>query len=82
MYKKFLFGTVLSAALLFGCTFAASAAGFAKTAAYSSGMFSDVSASEWYASSVASSYELGFMKGTAENIFSPDGNITVAEAIT
>ena len=81
MNKKFILGIAAAAAIAVG-SLSASAAGFAKTNTYTPGMFNDVPASEWYASSVSSSYELGFMKGTADGVFSPEGNMTVAEAIT
>ncbi len=60
----------------------ASAAGFTKTNFYAEGTFKDVKSSSWYAKEVASAYELGFMNGKAEGQFVPDGNVTVAEAIT
>ena len=83
MKKKVLIGLAASALLAFGafCPFA-SAAGFAKANTYTAGLFGDVPESEWYASSVSSAYELGFMKGISENLFSPDGSMTAAEAIT
>ena len=59
-----------------------SAAGFTKTLTYAEGTFSDVPATSWYAKEVVSAYELGFMNGKAEGQFAPDGNVTVAEAIT
>jgi len=68
----------LTAAALTG---AALGAGFAKTKVYA-GEFTDVPASEWYAKEVASTYELGLMNGTGGGLFAPDGNVTVAEAIT
>ena len=58
------------------------AAGFTKTLTYADGTFSDVKSTSWYAKEVASAYELGFMNGKAEGKFAPDGNVTVAEAIT
>ncbi len=79
MNKKFLLGL---AAVLAVASVSASAAGFAKTQTYSDGQFSDVPEAEWYAPSVASSYELGFMKGSSETLFEPNGNMTVAEAVT
>ncbi|MGN1121887.1 MAG: S-layer homology domain-containing protein, partial [Eubacteriales bacterium] len=82
MNKKFILGIAASAALAVVSVLPASAAGFSKTASYTPGMFTDVPANEWYASSVSSSYELGFMKGTADGVFEPEGNITVAEAVT
>ncbi|MBO4950116.1 MAG: glycoside hydrolase family 99-like domain-containing protein [Clostridia bacterium] len=60
----------------------ASAAGFTKTNSYADGTFSDVKSTSWYAKEVASAYELGFMNGKGEGTFAPDGNVTVAEAIT
>ncbi len=60
----------------------ASAAGFTKSLSYADGTFSDVKSTSWYAKEVASAYELGFMNGKAEGQFAPDGNVTVAEAIT
>ena len=58
------------------------AAGFTKTLTYADGTFSDVKSTSWYAKEVASAYELGFMNGKGEGTFAPDGNVTVAEAIT
>ena len=58
------------------------AAGFTKTLSYADGTFSDVKSTSWYAKEVASAYELGFMNGKGEGTFAPDGNVTVAEAIT
>ena len=60
----------------------ASAAGFTKTLSYADGTFTDVKSTSWYAKEVASAYELGFMNGKGEGTFAPDGNVTVAEAIT
>ena len=60
----------------------ASAAGFTKTLQYEDGTFTDVKSTSWYSKEVASAYELGFMNGKGEGKFAPDGNVTVAEAIT
>lgn len=57
------------------------AEGFEKKLSYT-GSFADVSTTEWFASEVKSAYELGFMKGMSDTQFSPNGNVTVAEAIT
>ena len=78
MKKKILFAALLAAALGVG----ASAAGFTKTGTYTPGQFSDIPQTEWYASEVAGAYELGLMNGVGGGLFSPDGNVTVAEAIT
>ena len=79
MKKKLLFGT---AAALAVTAITASGAGFAKTGSYTPGQFTDVSNDQWYASSVQSAFELGFMKGSSDTTFEPEGNMTVAEAIT
>lgn len=55
---------------------------FPKQKDFSGNEFSDVSKNEWYYGSVESAYELGFMNGTGEGFFSPEGNMTVAEGVT
>lgn len=77
MNKKFILGIAAAAVLTAGSVFGTSAAEFAKANTYTPGMFTDVSESEWYASSIASSYELGFMKGSSDTLFEPNGNMTV-----
>ena len=57
-------------------------ADFAKTSTYTEGQFTDVPATEWYASSVKDAYEFGLMNGDSASTFSPDGTLTVAEGIT
>ena len=81
MKKNFILGTAL-AAVAAASAFTASAAGFTKTNSYTQGQFADVNTDQWYASSVASAFELGFMKGSSDTTFEPEGNMTVAEAIT
>lgn len=44
--------------------------------------FSDVSERAWYEKDVRTVYEMGFMNGKPNNKFDPDGQLTVAEAIT
>ena len=78
MNKKILFAALLAATLSVG----AGAAGFNKTGTYTQGQFTDVPGTEWYAGEVAGAYELGLMNGVGGGLFSPDGNVTVAEAIT
>ena len=57
-------------------------AAFVKVGVYSKNMFTDVSETAWYAGDVKNSYELGLMQGVGAGLFGPEGNITVAEAIT
>ena len=55
---------------------------FSETRTYTDGMFTDVSKDEWYYDGIATAYALGFMSGMGDGIFSPEGNMTVAEAVT
>ena len=80
MNFKFLRFTAISTAIAAMIT-ATSYADFAKTRTYQN-TFDDVSADSWYAANVADAYELGFMNGVGGSLFSPDGNVTVAEAVT
>lgn len=73
---KILFSIILSA-LLAGSAGAA----FDKTNTYNDN-FIDVSDSAWYKNNVKDSFELGIMDGTGNRLFNPDGDVTVAEAVT
>ena len=44
--------------------------------------FSDVSPSAWYANDVASVQQYGIINGTGNGKFSPNGTLTLAQAIT
>ena len=59
---------------------------YKKTNAYKSGFFPDVDEKKWYGfgstKAVATVYEYGLMIGDDKNNFSPEGDITVAQAIT
>ncbi|MCI8284678.1 MAG: hypothetical protein HFE90_05340 [Firmicutes bacterium] len=55
---------------------------FKKTRDYTPGQFADINSGAWYEEDAASVYELGLMSGTQDNIFSPNGNMTVAETVT
>lgn len=55
---------------------------FKKQYTYEQEQFADVSAEAWYAENVASVFEYGLMIGKSDDRFDPEGNITVAEAIT
>ncbi len=64
------------------CMLYVSAKSFEKVNTYTEDTFSDVSDSDWFALSVKSAYEIGYMEGTGENLFSPGGNLSVAQIIT
>ena len=49
---------------------------------YIAGQFVDLSNSDWYAENVKMAYELSLVNGTSDTTFSPDSNLTIAEAIT
>ena len=44
--------------------------------------FTDVTNERWYASAVKQAYEFGLISGRTETSYDPQGNLTVAEAIT
>lgn len=48
----------------------------------SAAAFSDVPSSAWYAQDVAAVQKYGILEGTGNGKFSPDGNLTLAQAIT
>lgn len=73
---------VLIPALLALLLSASAQAAFEKTNTYADGQFADVPSDAWYASEVQSTYELGLMNGIGGGLFDPEGNVTVAEAIT
>lgn len=77
--KKQLFGFLASLCIL---STSCAAAPFEAKNTFVEGQFSDVSMNEWYYGDVAEAYELGFMNGVGDGQFSPEGTMTVAEAIT
>lgn len=44
--------------------------------------FTDVKSDDWFYSEVANAYRLGFVEGDTATTFNPEGNVTIAEAIT
>ncbi len=55
---------------------------FTKEKSYKDGIFTDVKKADWYRDNVALVFETGLMEGVGSKLFSPKGNVTVAEAIT
>jgi len=55
---------------------------FAYVNSFSATTFTDVKSSDWFYGDVEKSYKMGLMNGKAEGIFDPNGNVTLAEAIT
>ena len=64
--KKLLIGAI-AALFLSGSVFA--------------GSFTDVADDSWYASEVSDVHRAGLMNGIGGRLFSPDGKVTVAEAV-
>ncbi len=62
------------------CAMLARAAGYTEVPPRQ--FFDDVPASHWASSYIAFCYENGIIKGTGDNLFSPDAEITGAEMIT
>lgn len=83
--KKSILSTLLALALCLGLLPAAAlAAGldnFQRTEAYAPGTFLDIPAGAWYGPDVQTAYELGLVKGSSADAFSPEGPITVAGAL-
>lgn len=78
MTIKKILTTLLAVSILAIC---ATATGFAKVKTYQDS-FTDVVAENWFYNDVKSTYELGLMNGNSNEIFLPDGDITIAEALT
>lgn len=55
---------------------------FSKTKTYKESVFTDVKSGDWHSDNVALVYETGLMEGKGKGVFAPNGNITLAEAIT
>lgn len=55
---------------------------FAKTAAFTESIFSDVQKEDWFYDNVKSVYEYELMRGKGENRFDPSNSVTLAETIT
>ena len=70
----------LGIAVVVSLTIGANAA-FTKKNTYN-GNFTDVAENAWYKNDVASAYELGFVKGTSDTLYSPNSSVSVAEAVT
>lgn len=54
---------------------------FAKTKQYGES-FTDVTVNDWFYDSVTNAYEFGFVNGSSDTTYSPNGTMTVAEAVT
>lgn len=75
---------MIAAPSAFAESTAAGSAGFNNFKAqdqYVEGQFKDVAAGAWYAGSVKAVYEMGLVKGTSSDAFSPSGSITLAETV-
>ncbi|MDR0446304.1 MAG: trypsin-like peptidase domain-containing protein [Oscillospiraceae bacterium] len=80
MTAKRIIAAVLCFALAATLASAASLSNFTPSRTYAEGMFSDVSASDWFASGVAGGYELGLIDGS-DGAFNPGGYLTIADGV-
>ena len=55
---------------------------FEKAREYIDGTFTDIDQSDWYYSDVVSAYCYGLARGKSESSFDPQGQVTIAEAVT
>lgn len=55
---------------------------FQKQASYTAGQFADVASGAWYEDNVKSAYELSLMVGTSGTAFDPEGQLSIAQAVT
>ena len=55
---------------------------FPRPEKYTPGRFRDVTDTDWFRTVVADAYELGLMDGVSPTEFDPQGNVTLAQAIT
>lgn len=69
-----------------GTTGASGMKNFKKSNTYKNGLFKDIDEDEWYGANktgaIKSAYAYGLIKGRTDGTFDPQGNMTVAEAIT
>ncbi|MBQ2942641.1 MAG: trypsin-like peptidase domain-containing protein [Clostridia bacterium] len=79
--KKIISVLLISILLLSFTAPVAASHSFQKANTYKN-QFSDISESDWFYSYVKEVYEYGLMKGSSDYAFSPDANLTIAEAIT
>lgn len=73
---------IIAALAVTSCFSILANASFERSKTYTEGQFTDVPASEWFASSVKDAYELGIMNGDSATTFNPGGTLTVAEGVT
>ena len=55
---------------------------FPRVNAYRTGQFIDVNTVDWFSGNVSEAFILSLMKGNSANTFNPQGDVTLAEAIT
>jgi len=82
--KRFLTLLLVLAIALSLCpaAFASGLNSFQKLHSFKDGQFADLPSSHWAYNNIRSAYEYGLMNGKSDSTFAPDGNMTVAEAIT
>ncbi len=82
MKKKIIALAVLICSAGWCAVFAQGGIKFDNAVQYADGCFTDVTDSAWYADEVAAVYSAGLMNGTGDSTFSPQAEVSVAQAIT
>ena len=82
---SFILGIIMILGMLPFGAFAAGDGGFdsfSKQRSFSDTTFKDVKPDDWFYDNVKAAYELGLMVGNRSGAFDPDGDLTLAQAIT
>ncbi len=72
---------IMTAAVIIPAQAAGGMDNFEVTNTYTCGQFKDVEISDWFSMYVQAGYEFGLIEGKAFDLFVPDDNLTVAEAV-
>lgn len=78
LFKSF---TAIALALSLSVSVCAAGIPFERENGFSSGIFSDVSSSDWYYSYVENAYETGLMNGMSDGYFAASESITIRQTI-
>lgn len=78
-----LLSVILTISMLMTSAYAESGmSNFKKTLTYKTGLYTDVSSSDWFSKNVSDAYEYNIMKGTSGNVFGASSNVKLSEVVT
>lgn len=78
---RFFAAWVLIFCTIFSVSFAGDLSSFIKSKAYTTGQFTDIPSSAWYANSIKLAYEYGLINGKNSSSYDPNGSLTWAETV-